>query len=287
MVVQKPGNKKNAFQKHLSQQKANEYTVATESMSVAEKMDVLERLGRPELVDLFKDWKPRVSHKKKRGAPLDQRVSIAVTDQERITLDQEIKAIKEVGEGISISQFIRNRALGNIDINGWKNIAEKALEEIEDTAKNQGKLRKEKVNLALLIEEIEDDDPESATRYSLKINEITHRLKKIVAQNEKRNNRLSGRMSMVEAETIKWRAQRLCISSSDYLRMLIFNLSPNSSADSHMSLDAKRRFYISIMDVADKGWGTPPEIYECSQCINYMEEIKRLKDENEQLRNFA
>lgn len=273
------------FKEHQAQNANNRYTVATEVMSVDDKLKVLEELGYNEMIDLFKDWKPRVSNRKRRGAPLDQRVSITVTTQERVSLDQELKAVKAAGEKITMSQFIRNRALGTVDINGWREIAEKTLKEIEDTVKNQSFLRQSKLELAVLMDE--EDDADEVALYANRIAEINAQLNRLVAQNEKRNNRLSGRMSMPEAETVKWRAQRLCISSSDYLRMMIFGLEPNSTADAHMSLDAKRRFYVSIIEVANNGWGTPPAIYECSQCVNYMDEIRKLRAENEQLRQFA
>ena len=273
------------FKEHQAQNANNRYTVATEVMSVDDKLKVLEKLGYNEMIDLFKDWKPRVSNRKRRGAPLDQRVSITVTTQERVSLDQELKAVKAAGEKITMSQFIRNRALGTVDINGWREIAEKTLKEIEDTVKNQSFLRQSKLELAVLMDE--EDDADEVALYANRIAEINAQLNRLVAQNEKRNNRLSGRMSMPEAETVKWRAQRLCISSSDYLRMMIFGLEPNSTADAHMSLDAKRRFYVSIIEVANNGWGTPPAIYECSQCVNYMDEIRKLRAENEQLRQFA
>lgn len=276
-----------SFQEHQAKVKEDEktYKVAASGLSVDDKLKVLEDFGKPEMIDLFKDWKPRVSNRKKRGAPLDQRVSITVTTQERVSLDLELKSVKVSGEKITMSQFIRNRAVGSVDINGWRDIATAALTEIEDTVKNQAKLRKEKLNLIGMVDD--EDDEESANAYSQKIEVINKKLTKIVAQNEKRSNRLSGRMSMPEAETIKWRAQKLCISSSDYLRIMIFGLEPDSTADAHMSLDAKRRFYISIMEVAKNGWGTPPTIYECSQCQNYMEEIRKLRETNEQLRHFS
>lgn len=261
------------------------YKVATESMSVEDKLTVLKEIGRSDLVDLFKEWKPRTSTRKKRGAPLDQRISVTVTSAERISLDNELKDLKDRGEKIAMSQFIRNRALGSVDINGWRDIAAAALDELEDVAENQVEIRKRKRVLTGLIEE--EDDTEQIALLDREIAEINTRLSKIVAQNEKRANRLSGRMSMAESETIKWRAQRLCISSSDYLRMMIFGLEPDSSADAHMSLDSKRRFYISILDVANTGWGEPPTIYECSQCANYMDEIRRLRDEVKQLRTFV
>lgn len=273
-----------AFEKAQLQNKTG-YEVAGDSMTVKDKLEVLEELGRKDLVELFKDWKPRTSNRKKRGAPLDQRISITVTTSERIALDEELKSVKAAGEKITMSQFIRNRALGSVDINGWRAIAADAFSELENTAKNQVEIRKRKRVLAGLIEE--EDDSEQIALLEQEIGAIDKKLEKIVAQNEKRNNRLSGRMSMAESETIKWRAQQLCVSSSDYLRMMIFGLEPDSSADSHMSLDAKRRFYISIMKVANEGWGEPPTIYQCSQCENYMDEIMRLRDEVAQLRTFV
>lgn len=274
-----------AFKKSQHETESNAYKVAGESMSVKDKLEVLEEIGRNDLVDLFKGWKPRTSNRKKRGAPLDQRISITVTSGERISLDSELKSVKSAGEKITMSQFIRNRALGSVDINGWRDIAVNALSELDNIAKNQVEIRKRKRVLAGLAEE--EDDSEQLALLNQEIAVINTRLEKIVAQNEKRSNRLSGRMSMAESETIKWRAQRLCISSSDYLRMMIFDLSPDSSSDSHMSLDAKRRFYISILDVSNSGWGEPPTIYQCSQCENYMDEIRRLRDEVEQLRSFV
>lgn len=273
----------NIAQYQKEQEEQSKYDV--KEISTDDKIAILEERGRADLVDLFKGWQPRVSNRKKRGAPLDQRVSITVTTPERLSLDSELKKIKSLGEKITMSQFIRNRALGTVDINGWRERADSALAEIDDAYDNQSDYRKEKENLIDRIESEDDEDVISV--YSIKINEINRKLNKLVAQNEKRNNRLSGRMSMAEAETIKWRAQRLCISSSDYLRMMIFALEPDSAADSHMSLDAKRRFYYSIIEVAKNGWGTPPTVYECAQCENYMEEIRRLRDQVEALSRFA
>lgn len=260
------------------------YRTASESLTVDDKLKILEEMGRPELIDVFKEWKPRPS-KRRRSAPLDQRVAITVTDSEKVSLDAELKDIKAAGEKITASQFIRNRALGTVDIQGWRERALAALSSLEEIASGQTELRQRKRQLANLIEET--DDPEDEGMYENELVDINRKLDKLVAKNERRRNRLTGRMSMAEAETVKWRAQRLCISSSDYLRMMIFGLEPDSTADGHLSLDSKRRFFISIMDVADNGWGTPPTIYECSQCGNYLEEIERLRDRIKQLESFV
>lgn len=268
------------------QQEADGYSVAAETLSVNEKLKVLEDMGRGDLIEIFKDWQPRQTRNKRKSAPLDQRVSITVTDKERMDLTHDLQAINKAGEKITVSQFVRNRALGSIDINGWREIAENALKELNEIDEQRADLVKRERQLRALIEE-EDDDPEQVGLYELELSTLNTKLKKVIAQNEKRKNRLSGRMSMAEAETVKWRAARLCISTSDYLRFLIFDLLPNTAADGHMSLDAKRRFYVSVLDVADNGWGEPPTIAHCTQCSNYLDEIRRLRDRVKQMETFV
>lgn len=254
-------------------------------LSLEERLKFLAEAGRTDLVEAFKEWKPRVSKAKKRGAPLDQRVSITITGDERFTLDKEISRLKSENTGTSMSQFIRNRAMGSVDIQEWRQIAVKALQEIEEIATNSAQLRKRKSQLTILVDSEEDD--EQVHIYEREIVTINHKLERITAQNKKRTFRLAGRMSMNEAETVKWRASRLHLSASDFLRMMIFGHVPDSDADSHMSLAAKRRFYIAIIDVADNGWGEVPQIYNCKQCENYIDEIRRLREQISQNEIFA
>lgn len=265
--------------------KTNEFETAGERMSVADKMKVLEELGQPELISLFKDFTPSQKRRKRTGAPLDQRVAITVTNAEKVALEMEMKAVREAGEKITASKFIRNRAMGSVDIHGWREIAKKALADLEELADDGAAMRSRRRQLHGLIED--SDDNEEVGMYEIELAKLNEKLNKLIATNEKRTNRLTGRMSMAEAETVKWRASRLSISSSDYLRMMIFSLEPDSHADAHMSLDARRRFYISIIDVANNGWGEVPTLVNCSQCVNYLEEIDRLRDRVHQLETFV
>lgn len=289
--TQKSASRKEKIKKDLESKnnnvaQDNDYSVGAEKMTVESKLALLKKYGREELADLFRDeWKPRKSPAKKRGAPLDQRVTITVTDAERASLNAEIEKIKSIGDKTSMAEIIRSRAIGSVDAQRWKSLAEEGLKELDEIEKNKSTLEAEKAGMYEVMDE--EEDPDEAFFHQKKIDEIKHKLSKLVAQNVKRNNRLSGRMSTAEAETVKWRAQRLCISASDFLRMMIFALEPNSHADSHMSLDAKRRFYISIIDVADNGWGTPPKIYHCSQCMNYVDVIRDLRSEIDKLRKFT
>lgn len=277
-------NVQSGFHVHTPE-KDNKYAVASENMTLDNKLEILDNIGRKDLIGLFKDWKPRVSKAKKKGAPLDQRISITVTNNERNSLNSEILNIRNLGEKISMSQFIRNRALGNVDINKWREIAEKEFDSIQKIKENEKELKNKILAYQLQIDE-EDDEAEIAN-YEIKIAEINNDLGKIAPKNQKRVNRLSGRMSMAESETVKWRAQRLTVSTSDFLRIMIFNLTPGDTADAHMSFEAKMRFYISIIDVAENGWGEAPKIYNCSQCENYMEEILKLKERIKLLQNFS
>lgn len=271
--------------KLLKKSEENPYSVAAETMSVSEKLQVLEKTGRQDLVSIFKDWQPRQAKAKRRQAPLDQRVSITVTDQEKMTLLQEIDATNKSGERTTVSQFVRNRAIGSIDLAGWKSIAEEALVELGEIEASRPEIAKRERAIRAELENTDDD--EETGMLEMELSDLKNRLKKIVAQNEKRTHRLAGRMSMAEAETVKWRAAQLSISTSDYLRFLIFDRLPNTSADAHLSLDAKRRFYVSILAVSEHGWGTPPAIAHCTQCGNYMDEIRRLRDRISQLETFV
>lgn len=253
--------------------------------SLDERLKALEALGKHDLVETFKKWQPRKSRARQRGAPLDQRVSITVTTEERISLDRELKALKESSQRISMSNFIRNKAIGNIDIMGWRDIALKEIPEIERIHMQEGDLRKRRLSIIAELDE-EDMDGETARLLQRDLADINASLRKVNAQNEKRSNRLSGRMTTAEAETVKWRAQQLKISTSDYLRMILFDLEPASSGDAHMSFEAKMAFYISILNVADNGWGSPPTIYQCRQCESYLDEIQRLRQEIRILEDF-
>lgn len=285
-VVTRQEKLKNDFQKKKSLNDKTDFSVATENMDMDSKLRLLKRYGREDLADLFKEeWQPRRSPARKKSAPLDQRVTITVTDDEKESLMNEVEKIKSIGSKTSMAEIIRSRTVGAVDIQQWKNIAEKALKDLDDIESNKTAREARRGALTEMMDD--EDDEDQAFFYQGEINKINEDLAKLVAQSVKRSNRLSGRMSTAESETIKYRAQRLCISASDFLRMMVFALEPDSHADAHMSLDAKRRFYISIIDVAENGWGTPSTVYHCSQCENYVETIRNLTEELRLVKNFG
>lgn len=277
------------FREHQHSNKAGSFATAGEALSVEDKLKILEERGQADLIDIFKGWKPRASTRRRKGAPLDQRVSIALSASERALLDGEIKAIKATGQSTTLGALIRSRAMVSPNLADWREIAWAALDELDALVKGEKELknRQKMIENALEEEEIADDS-EEIMLFEKELVEIQAKLSKLKASPvEKRNVRLQGRMTYAEAEAVKWRAQRLCLSTTDYLRMLIFDQAPNTAADQHLNLDARRRFYVSILDVADNSWGNPPGVYKCSQCESYADEITKLQERIRQIEAFG
>jgi hypothetical protein len=189
------------------------------------------------------------------------------------------------GTKTTASSLVRSKAMGSIDVHRWREIAENALKELNQLSDSQPSLIKEQKQLRYSLEE--EDDEEQIGMTERRLAAINLELARLIAKGEPRRVRLSGRLSMAESELIKWRASRLYISISDYLRFLIFDNLPNSPADAHLALNSRRRFYISVIDVANNGWGDPPSVAQCSQCTNYLEEVGKLRDRISQLENFS
>lgn len=264
-----------SFERHRTDSD-DSYKVAGDFMSVEEKLKILEDRGQVDLIEIFKDWKPRVSPRKRTGAPLDQRISITISPEEKLLLENEVRAVKATGSTTSLGNIIRSRAMGNLNVHEWTEVADESLKEINKIIETQGDLRKTQKAIEADLENSADDD-EQVSIYERKLYEISQTLKKLKANPSKRNVRLQGRMTYQEAEQVKWRAFRLGLTTTDYLRIMVFDLLPNGSADAHLSVDARRRFWISILDVAKNSWGNPPGQHQCSQCESYSEEITRLR----------
>lgn len=267
-----------------SRQQDSSYSTGAGSLTVSEKLEVLQELGQPELIKLFDDYRQRP--RRRRSAPLDQRVSISITKQEKILLLNEVKAIEKAsGEKLSMAQFIRNRGMATVDLNGWREIAVSGLRELNDLISHRKELEEDKKRYSMLVDNSEDE--EDTIHYERELSLANGKLRKLTAVRSERTVKVTSRMSMAEAEAIKWRAQRLCVSTSDFLRMMLFSFEPNSHADEHLSADSRRRFYVSIMEVAKGGWGENPTTYQCSQCEHYLEELHRTQEALRQLREFA
>ena len=234
------------FNEHQHGEKSKAYSTAGEALSVNDKLKILEQRGQTDLIEIFKDWKPRSSTRRRKGAPLDQRVSIALAGVERAVLDGEIRAIKDTGQSTTLGSLIRSRAMGSPNMADWRETAWVALDELDVLVKGQASLKNRKKMIEQALETGDDhDDEEQVALLERELVDVSNKLGKLASKTgDKRNVRLQGRMTYAESENVKWRAQRLCLSTTDYLRMLIFDLTPNSAADQHLNLDARRRLYL-------------------------------------------
>lgn len=283
--------KKRARDKAQAKKERQPYVAAGENQTLDEKQRLLDKLGKPELIELFKGWSPQVEQRKaqRKGPPLDQRVAISVTQEEKEDLNREIQRIRNSGDASNVSEFIRGRATGSVDIVGWREDAERLLNEIDSISKDERRLKRQRLSLRNQIEEVEanpDADDEDVYLLQKKLHETIEKLHSVEAQTKKRAARLSGRMTTPEAETIKWRASRLNLSVSDYLRFCLFNHAPGSAGDAHLSVEAKKRFYVGVIDVAENGWGEAPTIHQCRQCEHYRDEAEKAKQRVRQLEQF-
>lgn len=265
-----------------------DYTVASEIMTLEDKESFLKEIGQEELISLFNSWTPKAYNMNKKNStssvPLDQKMSLTVTKEDRLLFESDLASIRDDGEDVSMSQLVRNKALATPDIHEWKIRAVNSLKEIGHTVNNKKKVVKRINDLSVMIDAEKDDD--IVTLYLEEQKKLKSKMGKLKSITSKRTQRLSGRVTFQESELIRWRAARLCLSTSDYLRMMIFDLFPDSEADQHMSLISRQRFYIAIGDIAKNGWGEPPTMNECSHCNTMSDKIEKLELENSQLRGI-
>ena len=283
--------KRRAREMVKQKKQGGEYATAADYQTLDDKRKILERLGKPELIEIFKDWKPQIEKRRglKKGPPLDQRVAISVTSLEKDDLNREIARIRKSGDAANVSEFIRGRSTGSVDIIGWKERAEELLKEIDGNSKDERRLKRRRGELRRKIEEMTDNpeyDEEDHFMAQKDLRKVLEKLETIETKSKKRAARLSGRMTTPEAETIKWRANRLNLSVSDYLRFCLFGHEPGSEGDAHLSVESKKRFYVGILDVADNGWGEPPTIHQCKQCQHYRDEAEKAKQRIRTLESF-
>lgn len=236
-----------------------------------------------ELLELFKGWQPKNLLRKRQAARLDQRVTTSITGEDKLRLQKEVDAARRAGaKDLSISQYIREKATGNVDIAQWAEPAQKALEELTETRRNQKRFLSRRRQLFSLLD-VEDDDAQIRL-FELEIASINARFVHLKAAKIPRPIRLTGRFSFKEREILVHRSQKLCLTLSDYLRMTVFGYLPNSDGDAHLGVDARLRFYASVLDVLRNGFGEPPNLADTDALKALSEENVKLREENRQLR---
>lgn len=258
-----------------------------ELMSYEARKDILKDIGQKELLNIFDDYKPRYKPVTRKKSPLDQQISLGISKEEKAIIAEEVKNLKASGEKVSISSLVRSRAVGDIDIEEWRERAELGLKELNSLKWDKPEIQKRLRSLYSRFDEIDEGDDESHIVLSRKIKEHESMLEELDRPTIRRGSRMSGRVTFNEANHIRWRAGKLMITVADYMRYLIFGHLPFTDNDRHLSIDSRRRFYIAIINIAENGWGEPPVVEECANCARYAHENKELRTKLERFKKMS
>lgn len=197
-------------------------------------------------------------------SPLDQRVTLTVTSRERAQATLEAAQI----EGkTSLAELIRRRSTASIDLVAWKEAAIDASDRLQAETNERDLLRRQ---ISQANREIERSragraSAEDVASLEKSRNDFKARYDLLGRDSQKRESRLVGRLSYYDREDVAWKASRLGLTISDYMRMLVFDLVPGQS-DRHLSALTRKRFYENVVQVARNGWGTPPSGDVCQNC---------------------
>ena len=252
-------------------------------LSIKEKEKILEEIHQKDLIDLFKKgFKPQYKRVESKKTILDQQISIAIDTDEKNMIALELNEIRKVANKTSLASFIRSRSLATFDIAEWYQQALEGLEELSSDSWNPKTLQNQRKQYIKLLDDLEDSEDDSRDEdmlyYKTQLDETEQKINSLKKQNRKRGYRVSTRVTYEEANTIRWRAARLSITVPDYMRYVIFGYLPFTDADYNLSLEARKRFYVSIIDVYKNGWGDIPEVNECPNCARYKHEVEVLRD---------
>lgn len=197
-------------------------------------------------------------------SPLDQRVTITVTAQERAQASLEASQIEG---GSSLAELIRRRATSTIDLLAWKKDATEALELIDHQSRQRDLLRRQVSQANREIERLivhRASDHDIAAMKSIRDDARAEYLA-MGRDESKRSERLIGRLTYEDREQALWEASCFGLTLSDYLRMKVFNLSPGQR-DKHLSPLTRRRFYERVIQVSRDG--LPPQPRRAGCCAS-------------------
>ena len=260
-----------------------------DALKLENKQSILAGLGQENLMKLFQN-QPKFKPIQPKKIALDQQIAITLSENEKQKLIQDRERIRELGKLPSISSYIRKKILLQLDIEQWREFAEQGLKNLDNSDFESKTLQKQKIRLINSIDQLDDIvksdiDTEEIDRLKKELEEIENRLMLLKStKQEKRIYRLSGNITFNEANFVRWRAARLSLSLADYIRFILFDYQPTID-DNHMSVESRKRFYVSILEVAQNGWGNPPVVNECPNCARYLDDIKKLQEQIEYLKN--
>lgn len=260
-----------------------------DALKLENKQNILAGIGQQGLIKLFQN-QPKFKPIEPKKIALDQQIAITLSENEKQRLIQDRERIRELGKLPSISSYIRKKILLQLDIEQWRTFAEQGLKNLDNSDSESKTLQKQKIRLINSIDQLDDIvkdniNTEEINKLKKELEEIENRLMLLKStKQEKRIYRLSGNITFNEANFVRWRAARLSLSLADYIRFILFDYQPTVD-DNHMSVESRKRFYVSILEVAQNGWGNPPVVNECPNCARYLDDIKKLQEQIEYLTN--
>lgn len=258
-----------------------------DALKLENKRNILAGIGQQNLINLFQN-QPKFKPVEPKKLALDQQVAITLSENEKERLINDRDKIQELGKLPSISSYIRKKIVLPLDIEEWRGLAEQGLKDLNNSDTESKSLSKQKLKLINAIDLLDDitnvdKDTQEVEKLKQELQQVEERLSLLKStKQEKRIYKLTGNITFNEANFVRWRAARLSIPVADFIRFTLFDYQPTID-DNHMSVDARKRFYISILDVCDNGWGKPPVVNECPNCARYLADIKRLQQQIEYL----
>lgn len=258
-----------------------------DALKLENKRNILAGIGQQNLINLFQN-QPKFKPIEPKKLALDQQVAITLSENEKERLINDRDKIQELGKLPSISSYIRKKIVLPLDIEEWRGLAEQGLKDLNNSDTESKSLSKQKLKLINAIDLLDDitnvdKDTQEVEKLKQELQQVEERLSLLKStKQEKRIYKLTGNITFNEANFVRWRAARLSIPVADFIRFTLFDYQPTID-DNHMSVDARKRFYISILDVCDNGWGKPPVVNECPNCARYLADIKRLQQQIEYL----
>lgn len=258
-----------------------------DALKLENKRNILAGIGQQNLINLFQN-QPKFKPIEPKKLALDQQVAITLSENEKERLINDRDKIQELGKLPSISSYIRKKIVLPLDIEEWRAFAEQGLKDLNNSDTESKSLSKQKLKLINAIDLLDDitnvdKDTQEVEKLKQELQQVEERLSLLKStKQEKRIYKLTGNITFNEANFVRWRAARLSIPVADFIRFTLFDYQPTID-DNHMSVDARKRFYISILDVCDNGWGKPPVVNECPNCARYLADIKRLQQQIEYL----
>lgn len=258
-----------------------------DALKLENKRNILAGIGQQNLINLFQN-QPKFKPVEPKKLALDQQVAITLSENEKERLINDRDKIQELGKLPSISSYIRKKIVLPLDIEEWRGLAEQGLKDLNNSDTESKSLSKQKLKLINAIDLLDDitnvdKDIQEVEKLRQELQQVEERLSLLKStKQEKRIYKLTGNITFNEANFVRWRAARLSIPVADFIRFTLFDYQPTID-DNHMSVDARKRFYISVLDVCDNGWGKPPVVNECPNCARYLADIKRLQQQIEYL----